>query len=98
MYLHIISDYAHSAAGNRIPSLTSLVPSRSRRQAAFLAYPPLLTNLLTNPYALTPVLFAFTVLFIAVSVPLCVFPVAHPVPFKANSLISDDTTGCWISF
>ncbi|KAI0752742.1 hypothetical protein C8Q80DRAFT_1267246 [Daedaleopsis nitida] len=59
-----------STAGNRIPSLVSLLPSRSRYSSSALNYPTPLVNLLTNPYALAPVSFALAVLFIASSVPL----------------------------
>ncbi|KAI0372535.1 hypothetical protein BV20DRAFT_964137 [Pilatotrama ljubarskyi] len=58
-----------STAGNHIPSLASLLPARSRYRASALAYPPLLNNILTNPYTIAPVLFAACVLFTATSVP-----------------------------
>lgn len=60
----------HIAAGNRIPSLASLLPSRTRYRASALAYPSALINLLTNPYALAPVCFTLSVLFTATSLPL----------------------------
>ncbi|KAI0698974.1 hypothetical protein C8T65DRAFT_660382 [Cerioporus squamosus] len=59
-----------STAGNRVPSLASLLPTRSRYRASALAYPAFLNNLLTNPYALAPVCFTLTVLFTATSLPL----------------------------
>lgn len=62
-------DEIRAAAGNHIPSLASLLPARSRYRASTLAYPPLLNNLLTNPYSLAPVLFASCVLFTAISIP-----------------------------
>ncbi|KAI0324577.1 hypothetical protein GY45DRAFT_1331389 [Cubamyces sp. BRFM 1775] len=58
-----------NTAGNHIPSLASLLPARSRYRASALAYPPALTNLLTNPYSLAPILFASSILFTATSVP-----------------------------
>ncbi|KAI9060095.1 hypothetical protein FKP32DRAFT_1595833 [Trametes sanguinea] len=58
-----------NTAGNHIPSLASLIPARSRYRASSFAYPPLLDNLLTNPYSLAPILFASCVLFTATSVP-----------------------------
>ncbi|TFK82872.1 hypothetical protein K466DRAFT_666245 [Polyporus arcularius HHB13444] len=59
-----------STAGNRIPSLVSLLPTRSRYRASGLAYPVPLNNLLTNPYALAPICFTLAVLFTATSLPL----------------------------
>ncbi|RPD61636.1 hypothetical protein L226DRAFT_552504 [Lentinus tigrinus ALCF2SS1-7] len=59
-----------STAGNRIPSLASMLPTRSRYRASALAYPAALNNLLTNPYALAPVCFTLSVLFTATSLPL----------------------------
>ncbi|EJF61727.1 PAP2-domain-containing protein [Dichomitus squalens LYAD-421 SS1] len=58
-----------STAGNRIPSLASLLPSRSRYSASAFTYPPALNNLFTNPYALAPIGFASAVLFTALSLP-----------------------------
>ncbi|PIL29101.1 transporter [Ganoderma sinense ZZ0214-1] len=59
-----------STAGNRIPSLSSLLPTRSRYSASAFTYPPSLNNLLTNPYALAPIGFASAILFAASSFPL----------------------------
>ncbi|KAI0827373.1 hypothetical protein BC628DRAFT_1369224 [Trametes gibbosa] len=59
-----------NTAGNHIPSLASLLPARSRYRASSLAYPPLLNNILTNPYSLAPILFASGVLLTATCAPL----------------------------
>ncbi|KAI0772889.1 hypothetical protein BD413DRAFT_36411 [Trametes elegans] len=58
-----------NTAGNHIPSLASLLPARSRYRASAFTYPPLLNNLLTNPYSLAPLSFAAAALFTATSVP-----------------------------
>ncbi|KAH9854564.1 hypothetical protein C2E23DRAFT_726136 [Lenzites betulinus] len=59
-----------NTAGNHIPSLTSLLPARSRYLTSSLAYPPFLNNILTNPYSLAPVLFASGALLTATCAPL----------------------------
>ncbi|KAH9947841.1 hypothetical protein B0H21DRAFT_789088 [Amylocystis lapponica] len=58
-----------STAGNHIPPLASLLPSRYRYGSSTYNYPPLLVNLLSNPYALAPVLFSVCILCAAVFVP-----------------------------
>lgn len=69
------ANFAHAlsaAAGNRIPSLSSLLPTRSRYSLSALAYPPALNNLFTNPYTLAPISFASAIIFSALYLPLYV--------------------------
>ncbi|CCM02007.1 uncharacterized protein FIBRA_04081 [Fibroporia radiculosa] len=52
-----------STAGNHIPPWISLLPSRYRYFVVSYTYPPRLVNLLSNPYALTPIILSLTLLF-----------------------------------
>lgn len=52
-----------STAGNHIPPLSSLLPSRYRYFTSSYTYPPRLINLLSNPYTLTPISFAVILFF-----------------------------------
>ncbi|KAF7798184.1 hypothetical protein EIP86_009401 [Pleurotus ostreatoroseus] len=45
-----------SATGNFIPPLPSLLPIRLSYSTSHYAYPPIIANLLSNPYTLTPTL------------------------------------------
>ncbi|EMD36967.1 hypothetical protein CERSUDRAFT_51026 [Gelatoporia subvermispora B] len=58
-----------STAGNHIPPLTSLLPSRYRYLTSSYSYPPQLANLFSNPYALSPLVFASSILTAALIVP-----------------------------
>ncbi|OBZ76702.1 Zinc transporter 6 [Grifola frondosa] len=57
-----------STAGNHIPPLTTLLPSRSRYHASSYAYPTRLSNLLSNPYTLSPILFSASIICTSVFV------------------------------
>ncbi|GBE83471.1 hypothetical protein BKA93DRAFT_358544 [Sparassis latifolia] len=52
-----------STAGNHIPPLTALLPSRYRYGSLSpLSFPPRLANLLANPYTLAPLVFCTSIL------------------------------------
>ncbi|PCH37427.1 hypothetical protein WOLCODRAFT_140858 [Wolfiporia cocos MD-104 SS10] len=52
-----------STAGNHIPPLISLLPSRHRYFVSSYTYPRRLVNLFSNPYTLAPVTFSLILLF-----------------------------------
>ncbi|OCH90501.1 hypothetical protein OBBRIDRAFT_877280 [Obba rivulosa] len=58
-----------STAGNHIPPLTLLLPSRYRYLTSSYSHPPQLANLLSNPYALSPLAFALSILAAAIIIP-----------------------------
>ncbi|KAI0703022.1 hypothetical protein BC835DRAFT_1078291 [Cytidiella melzeri] len=51
-----------SATGNHIPPVLSFVPTRFRHSMSHYTYPPILANLLSNPYALAPLCFCTAIL------------------------------------
>ncbi|KAI0791460.1 hypothetical protein BC629DRAFT_1593070 [Irpex lacteus] len=58
-----------SATGNHIPPVHSFIPTRFRHSLKQYTYPPLLANLLSNPYTLAPLGFCASLLTALLFVP-----------------------------
>lgn len=61
-----------AVTGNYIPPILSLIPSQFRYSISRYTYPPLVANLLTNPYTLAPIAFCSSILVTLFAVPRCI--------------------------